>query len=835
MAEYPARTNAQNGCRLRVGQLAAVGVSLAAIIAGAPAVSAQTTGSAPSAGADTLETIVVTSRKKAENLQDVPLTITAFSAKDLQAAGVQDLRDLTFLTPGLTFNEGAGANYYSKPIIRGQTDIGGSPDNNVPVFLDGIYISNSSVIDFGLIDLARIEVIEGPVSATYGRSAYAGAINYVTAKPTNTLTGYGELTGGDYGKVNVRVGVSGPLIQDVLKGGVSFSYDRFDGTYHDKSTGQNANGYEKKDVLVNLDYTPNEHLEIRPVVYYGDDFFDPAAAVYGAANCSVGLGYGYSQSYCGKVPGAGFIGPQIANDSKYGATGNQRKVLSANLQTSLKYDWGTLSSLTGYGHYITNEYVEFSNSYGVIEPTYYLPAGASVGGYGPRGTATGQTSDLPLLFGYTDHNVDVSEELRYSSPQKFPIRTSFGAYYASSSHYNDLNLAQETCGVPSGQYVSSYFAVPCGTSTSPQQTIYTQNTDIYAGFISADWDILKNLTLSTEVRESADDSSYKDISAIFTPFPTEGYSTSTGSSLYPIGDKTLSKTFWSVTSRTALTYKPTPELTTYISAANGEKVGGFNNSTLYPTYNPETNWTYEIGAKSTLLDHHLQLNGDFFFIEAQNYQISGPPPNATLPGSFITTNYGGLSTTGVEASANYIYDQHIKLSAGLGYSDPKFRHDAYDFGDETLCSGIPSCAGRIVKVGPNEAVALHGLSPPYASKVTFNTALELRYPSFGGWDWTGRVDYRFESKQYYQYPIDTGYFGPKNIVNLRTGFEKGPYSAIFYVRNLLNDKTPLTVQDSSATGASPTYQPIQGGGYYPVAVLPDGTTVGVTLRYKFGG
>jgi hypothetical protein len=125
-------------------------------------------------------------------------------------------------------------------------------------------------------------------------------------------------------------------------------------------------------------------------------------------------------------------------------------------------------------------------------------------------------------------------------------------------------------------------------------------------------------------------------------------------------------------------------------------------------------------------------------------------------------------------------------------------------------------------------VSLNGLHPPYESNVTFNAALDLKYKAFADWDWFGRVDYRYESKQYYQYPLDTGWFGPKNIVNLRTGLEEGPLTLTLWVRNLTNDKTPLTVQDSALTGAS-NFQ----AGYYPVAVLPDGITFGATARYKF--
>ena len=790
----------------------------------------------PTAG---IEEVIVTARKISENLQEVPISISAFTAADLSAAGVRDLRDLTFLTPGLTFNEGAGANYYSKPIIRGQTDIGGSADNNVPVFFDGIYISNSAALDLGLIDLDRIEVIKGPVSATYGRSAYAGAINYISAKPGDEVHGFAEGTAGDYGKINVRAGVSGPLIGDWLKGGVSASYDRFDGTYHDNTTDENANGYKKRDVLVNFEVTPVAHLEIRPVVYFGDDQFDPSAVIFAPANCSLGLGFGYSQSFCGKVPNGTFQGPYTGNGGQYGETGNTRHVFLSNLQTNLTYDWGTFASLTGYDVFHTNEYSQFDDqNFGLPYDTYYLPAGATVGGFPTPanaalpnlgGVATGNSVLLPFHFGYTDKNRDFSEELRFTSSQNQPFRWTVGAYYASSYHYNDLNLALGTCNVPAGQYVIQFFAVPCGASTvSPQQTIYEQTNRVKAGFVGVDWDLVQNLTVSTEVRYTKTTSEYQDISAIFTPFPTEGYSTSSPSGLYPIGPASLNATFDSTTSRSSLKYQFAPDAQVYISAANGEKIGGFNNNTTYPDYQPESNWTYELGTKNTFFDRRLLVNADVYYIKAKNYQIYGPPPGASLPGNFITTNYGGLDTRGLEFEAQYVVVQGTKLAAGLGYADPKFTRSSFDFGDVTLCSGIASCAGRITTVGPNQAVSLYGLHPPYESDLTFNAALDLKYHAFANWDWLGRIDYRYESKQYYQYPIDTGYFGPKNIVNLRTGLEQGPLQVVLWVRNVTNDKTPLTVQDAAVTGAT-NFQ----AGYFPVAVVPDGTTFGLTAHYKF--
>jgi outer membrane receptor protein involved in Fe transport len=810
----------------------------------------------PSAAPATLGEVVVTARKTAENIQSVPLTITAVTKTDLRNAGVQDLRDLTFLTPGLVYTDN-GAQDAAKPTIRGQTDIGGTNGvNNVPVFFDGIFISNPSAIDFTLVDLSRVEVIEGPVSATYGRGAYAGAINYVSEKPSDIYHGDLDLTAGDYGKFNARGSLSGPIIGDILKGGVSASYDRFDGTYHDSVTNQDAGGYDKKDFLVNLDFTPNSHFEMRPVIYYGDDTFADTPTLIAPANCSIGAGFGYSQSFCGTVPNSTFTGPYIAPSGDSPQEGNKRKVLSANLQMSWTDSWGTITSLTGFNHIQQKNYTEFDNTrYGFGVPTYYLPAGAKVGGFpanpyeffggtpaaGSGIVATGTTALVPLHFGYTFNNHDFSQELRYSSPQIGRFKFSLGGYYADSAVYQDLNLAEDTEYVPAGQFIISGFAVPPGVSVSPQQTVYRQDSRIYAVFGSAAFDILSNLTLSTELRYTSDSESYVDVSAIYTPYPAFtpgclGYSTACGASLYPLGSAApLTAAFHDITSRTSLTYKFSPEILFYASVANGEKPGGFNNNAQYPTFNPETNFTYEIGEKSTLFDHRLLLNADVFYIDASGYQVTGPPPGSALPGGFITANYGGLSTIGFEASGKLILAPGVDLSAGLAYADPKFKTNAYDFDDVALCQGTgvgltPACSTRVVQVGANQAVNLQGLRPPYESNLTFNAALDVRRLLASGFTFVGHMDYRYESAEFYQYPVDTGRYGPRNNVNLRVGVERGPYSVLMYIRNLTNDRTPVNVQDAASTNAP--YGNFESG-YYPVALLPDKRTFGATIRYAF--
>ncbi|MBW7931176.1 MAG: Plug domain-containing protein, partial [Gammaproteobacteria bacterium] len=115
-----------------------------------------------------VQEIIVTARKKAESLRDVPVAITAFSAESIEEAGIRDLDDVAELTPGLSFFNAQG-EFLAVPVIRGMapTDIFG--ENNAAIFVDGIYVSGREGLNFSQLDVERIEVVKGPQSALYGR------------------------------------------------------------------------------------------------------------------------------------------------------------------------------------------------------------------------------------------------------------------------------------------------------------------------------------------------------------------------------------------------------------------------------------------------------------------------------------------------------------------------------------------------------------------------------------------------------------------------------------------------------------------------------------------
>ena len=161
------------------------------------------------------EELVVTARKREENLQSVPISVATLGREDLQLRDVINLERLAEQTPGLSFAT-AGSLVNRRAVIRGmsqQTRVG--DETNVATFVDGVYTPGFSGAEFfGFETLERIEVIKGPQSALYGRNSFAGAINYVTAKPTYETAGGAELTVGSDERFGISGYISGPVVED---------------------------------------------------------------------------------------------------------------------------------------------------------------------------------------------------------------------------------------------------------------------------------------------------------------------------------------------------------------------------------------------------------------------------------------------------------------------------------------------------------------------------------------------------------------------------------------------------------------------------------------------
>lgn len=165
-------------------------------------------------GAVALDTVVVTARKRKETIQEVPLSVTAFSSKDMEQRGYSSLEDIAAATPGFTFEGFITGGAHGNPVIRGLAQTFTTARiQNVSFFLDGVYLQRQSMLNLGLVDMERIEVVKGPQNALYGRNAFAGAVNYVTLAPNNDVEGYVSAGLGDNQRMEYRASISGPFTE----------------------------------------------------------------------------------------------------------------------------------------------------------------------------------------------------------------------------------------------------------------------------------------------------------------------------------------------------------------------------------------------------------------------------------------------------------------------------------------------------------------------------------------------------------------------------------------------------------------------------------------------
>ncbi len=235
----------------------------------------------PAAEQTTLDEIVVTARKREESLLEVPLAVTAITAEQIAREGIKDVTSIMQRDPSLNFDQGIGPAD-TRIVIRGLSPTRGRP--NVATLVDGIDVSSeatgiaggSQLINPRLIDVAQIEVVKGPQSALYGRSAFSGAVSYVTADPSDEVEGSLQLEASNRSQTELKGNISLPLTETL---GLRLGGYRFkDGGYYVNTTsGNKVGGGDGKGGAVTLKWDPNDVYSLKIRTEYADDFFDAPA------------------------------------------------------------------------------------------------------------------------------------------------------------------------------------------------------------------------------------------------------------------------------------------------------------------------------------------------------------------------------------------------------------------------------------------------------------------------------------------------------------------------------------------------------------------------------
>lgn len=239
---------------------------------------------APIAAMAQIEEVVVTTRKREENLQDVPLAVSAITAEQIQRQGISSLADVVQNQPSVQFDQSFGPAD-NRITVRGLSNTRGR--SNVAFLIDGIDVTTENLISAGsgllanrrlLSDVERIEVVKGPQSALFGRSAFAGALSYITKEPGDEFEGRVNLDVGDYGKRTVDGGISGP-ISDTISLAVSGVQFNEDGYYTNSQSGTDVGGSSGVGGALTAVWRPTDAVKLKGRLETSREDYDPRAVV----------------------------------------------------------------------------------------------------------------------------------------------------------------------------------------------------------------------------------------------------------------------------------------------------------------------------------------------------------------------------------------------------------------------------------------------------------------------------------------------------------------------------------------------------------------------------
>ena len=577
--------------------------------------------------AGTLEEIVVTAQKRSQDIQDVGISIEALGAATLRDRGITTTEQLGNATPGLIVND------YGNPVItvftlRGvqEFDFGDHQESPIAVFVDGSYVPYLSAVGMSLFDMERVEVLRGPQGTLFGRNATGGAIQLVSAKPTEEFTGYGQVDAGDYNALRVEAAVSGPLADGWL-GRLAVLKDEHD-AYFKNLIGSNPGNADNLSWRGQLFRRFSDAGDLTLAVRGSHDdttsspyqaaaaYPDPATGLLLPGSSNPAAFASFCSSYFGTPVGTHPV-DCLSGDTETGSpfklrnnrVGSfSRTYVGASATLNWDFTGAKLTSITSYGHLKKN--------------------------YG--GEDSDGTSLDVLTFGQTVDATDVSQEIRL----------------AGKSNRNDWIIGVYGLRIDGnyGTNVGFYMFDP--PLTANLANAYSLQTKTWAIFGQTDFTLAPMWTITAGIRWTQDDKSFHMVTPCTGPgcdplgFTDPFFVQGTGyDSSVPGAQTTRNSGNWD--GKLQLNWKPTEDLLGYAGISRGTKAGGYNGgATAFYTvpeaiFNDEVLTDYEIGLKSRLAGGRARLNLSAFYYDYHDMQIFNQLGPSTVTFNDNGHVYGG--------------------------------------------------------------------------------------------------------------------------------------------------------------------------------------------------
>ena len=625
-----------------------------------------------------LEEVVVTAQKREQSVNDIPMSITAFSGNALTEMGIQDTADLASIVPGFAYSDSVlGAPVYTMRGV-GFNEASAQAASTVGVYIDEIGIALPIMTRGAMLDVERVEVLKGPQGTLYGRNSTGGAVNYIANKPSEEFEGAVSASYGRYETLLVDGFVTGALTDNLQARLAAKVIDSGEGWQESVTRNDKLGEQDKLSLRLSLAAQLGENTDALFSLGYWEDNSDSIAPQFQQVVSDPDRGpTGLLQEYAPSRPVNGDAKDADWTQGKHPKIDMDNTSVSLQLTHDINNDLA-FKSLTGYSEFNENDsFYERSGHPGV-------PASAVPDGW-KQGDIAGVNTGNLVADGY-QQNSDIksfSQELRLSG-ELDRVSWIAGAYYGETKVDN---VATQILEIDAATWQAP---VPyAGFDRVANKT--DQETTTWALFASADWNIGEKLVLTTGLRYTDDKADYKGCSAdsgngaladffniaLGGAFPDAGTEVGGCATINETGNSALVKDdlqedSWSW--RLAADYSITDDFSTYASYSRGFKAGSYptlgalNVDQLEPVVQERLD-AYEIGFKATLADGAAQLNGAVFYYDYKDKQLLTKIYDSIFQTLWTLDNAPESDVTGAELDLQWVPVEGLTLGGGVSYID----------------------------------------------------------------------------------------------------------------------------------------------------------------------
>jgi iron complex outermembrane receptor protein len=594
--------------------------------------------------------IVVTARRRAENLQDVPIAVTAFSGEALEEQGALDITDIGDTTPNVTLEPSRGTNSTLTAFIRGvgQQDPVAGFEQGVGLYLDDVYLNRPQAAVLDIYDVERIEVLRGPQGTLYGRNTIGGAVKYVTRRLADTPELRLRANFGTYKQADGIVSASAPIGDGLFRVGGSLARLTRSGFGDNLTTGQE--NYNRDIWAGRVSVEANNE----------SDVFVRLSGDYTKDNSNARGGHRLIPSLVSNAPVLDDV-----FDTRGGLNVPEQEIEAYGVSAMGEFeitDMLTFRSITAWRKDNSATPIDFDA----------LPA-----------------EDLDVAGLY--NNKQLSQELQFLfNTDRFNLLV--GGYFLDADAETPFDVRLFTTPLP-----------VIGLARLSAFTNASVHTETFAVFSDATFDLSDQLSVSVGARYTWDERE----ASILRQNYIGGGSTLFGGAGTALGAPSTNfrgkRDFNKFTPRASVTFKPTDDHTVYASYSQGFKGGGFDprgvganapdlngngvreqtEIAAFLSFAPETVDSYEIGYKAALFDRRVNVAVAAFRADYQDVQVPGSA-GCTVNGlqTFcgVVTNAGKARFQGAEFEGNAVLGEdmmaggdQLRLAASLGYIDAEYR------------------------------------------------------------------------------------------------------------------------------------------------------------------